>query len=212
MLACSWLHPAARLLIWLMLAVFLQVAVLPLLVVFFLLPLFAGIGILRYWWALFLRVRLLLLTLFLVFAYGSPSDYAGWSWLPAWEGCLEAGEHVLRMLVFLGALAWLLAPIRLSELIGGLWFLLRPFRLPGVPVDRSIARLSLVLVSLENPPAAPKGWQGWQQWLQEGAREEDGHSSGGAESVRIFLPSWRGRDNAVLLLIGVSLLFMGYFS
>jgi len=206
MLACPWLNPAARLLIWLMLAIFLQVAALPLLVAVSFLPLFAGALIRRHWWRLFLRVRILLLTLFLVFAYGFPADGAGW--LPAWEGCLEACQHVLRMLVFLGALAWLLAPLRLDELIGGLWFLLRPCRWLGLPVDRSIARLSLVLVCLENPPAAPDGWHRWKQWLEEGVRDE--HSLDvAADPVRIFLPVWRGRD--LLLLAGISL-FLGYFA
>ncbi|MCL2021090.1 MAG: hypothetical protein FWG81_03070 [Betaproteobacteria bacterium] len=210
MLACPWLNPAARLLLWLMLAIFLQVAALPFLVVVSLLPLLAGAEIRRHWWKLFLRVRLLLLTLFLVFAYAFPSDSASWSWLPAWEGCLEAGQHVLRLLIFLGALAWLLVPLRLAELIGGLWFLLRPFKLLGVPVDRSIARLSLVLLYLENPPVAPDAWQRWKQWLEEGIREE--HSLDVAEPVRIFLPLWRGRDHVVLLLAGLSLLLLGHLS
>jgi len=208
MFACSWLHPATRLLLWLMLAIFLQVAALPLIFLVALLPLGAGVEIRRHWWKLIVRVRLLLLTLFLVFAYGFPSDGAGW--LPASEGCLEASQPVLRMLVFLGALAWLLAPMRLHELVGGLWFLLRPLRALGIPVDRSITRLSLVLVCLENPPAAPNGWQRWKHWLEEGIEEEAEHEA--IEPIRIALPLWQGRDHVLLLLAGVTLLLLERFS
>jgi len=203
MLACPSLNPAARLLLWLMLAIFLQIAALPFLAVVFLLPLFAGAEIRRHWWRLFWRLRLLLLTLFLVFAYGSPSHHS--DWLPPLEACLEAGEHVFRMLVFLGALAWLLAPLRLEALLGGLWFLLSPLNSLRVPVDRSIARLSLVLLYLENGKTL--AWQGWKQWLEDGIREDDALPA--AESVRLFLPYWRARDSAALLLMGLSLLFLG---
>jgi hypothetical protein len=212
MFACPWLHPAARLLLWLMLAIFLQVAALPLIFVVSLLPLFAGAEIRRHWWRLVLRVRLLLLTLFLVFAYGFP-DSAGW--LPAWEGCLEAGQPVLRMLVFLGALAWLLVPLRLPDLLGGLWFLLRPLRSLRIPIDRSITRLSLVLVCLENPPAAPSAandWQRWKRWLEEGIQGEKEPSPEEVQPICLSLPLWQGRDHAMLLLAGALLLLLERFS
>ncbi|MDR2625662.1 MAG: hypothetical protein LBC37_04955, partial [Zoogloeaceae bacterium] len=77
------LHPAARILIWFMLAVFLQwAAPLLMLLAAFVLQI-AGARVRQHWWRLFLRTRLLLLAVFLVFAYGVPGEpLGGLDWLP----------------------------------------------------------------------------------------------------------------------------------
>ncbi|MDR3159837.1 MAG: hypothetical protein LBU11_12735 [Zoogloeaceae bacterium] len=182
------LHPAARILIWFMLAVFLQWAapLLMLLAAFVLLV--SGAHVRRHWRRLFLRTRLLLLALFLVFAYGVPGESpGGLDWLPGYAGLSEALLHVLRLIVFLGALSWLLAALSQQELVGGLWFLLQPCRYLGLPVDKSVVRLSLVLEYMENLPR--QGWHGWRQWL---LMPEASPAKGA--SVRLCLPPWRARD------------------
>ncbi|MCE1171560.1 hypothetical protein [Azovibrio restrictus] len=196
----SFLHPAARLLIWLLLAVFLQLAPGPVLVLLGLGLLLAGEGLRRHWWRLFRRTRILLLTLFLVFAYGLPGPSPwGLEWLPSHEGLAEATLHVLRLLVLLGGLAWLLVPLPHQALMGGLWFLLRPFQILGVPMDRSVVRLSLVLEYMEQMPAR----QGWRQWLAPQP------VAGELAPVIVALPPWQARDSACLLLSGGILLAGG---
>jgi energy-coupling factor transporter transmembrane protein EcfT len=190
-----FLHPAARLLLWLMLAIFMQLAAFPWLAGIALFCLFAGAKTRRHWWRLLLRTRFLLLTLFLVFAWSVPGESPG-GWLPSGEGVMEAALHVLRLILFLGTLAWLLAPLRPNDLMGALWFLLRPCRVLGLPVDKSVVRLSLVLEYMENPPAArEKGEKSsWKTWLEE--NEEEAESP---MPVRISLPLWRGRDTLSLV-------------
>jgi energy-coupling factor transporter transmembrane protein EcfT len=195
-------HPAARILLWLMLAVFLQWAapLLMLLTAFVLLV--SGARARQHWWRLFLRTRLLLLALFLVFAYGAPGESpGGLVWLPSHEGLAEAMLHVLRLVVFLGALSWLFATLSQRDLLGGLWFLLQPCRYLGLPVDKSVVRLFLVLEYLEKLPR-----QSWRQWLLLP------ETPAGSERVRFCLPLWRARDAGLLFIAALSfvLLLMGF--
>ena len=189
MTAFPSLHPAARILLWLLLAVFLQVAASPALAIAGVCLLLAGEKTRRHWWKIFLRTRILLLVLFLVFAYGVPGENpSGMFWLPTSEGMVEALQHVLRLVVFLGSLAWLLAPLSHQALMGGLWFLLQPCRHLGLPVDKSVVRLSLVLEYMENLPA-----QSWRQWLMPAEVPQN------PAPVQVNLPLWRGQDGLVLL-------------
>ncbi|MDR1349548.1 MAG: hypothetical protein LBJ59_01960 [Zoogloeaceae bacterium] len=183
-------HPAARILLWFMLAVFLQWAAPTLMLLAGLVLLLSGARMRQHWWRLFLRTRLLLLALFLVFAYGVPGEsLGGLNWLPGYEGLSEALLHVLRLVVFLGALSWLLTSLSQQALVGGLWFLLQPCRHLGLPVDKSVVRLSLVLEYLENLPR-----QSWRQWLLLPETTAE------VAPVRLSLPRWRARDVGLLLL------------
>ncbi|MDR1888128.1 MAG: hypothetical protein LBQ81_01870 [Zoogloeaceae bacterium] len=201
MTAFPFLHPAARILFWLLLAVFLQVVTLPTLTLAGVCLLLAGEKTRQHWWRLFLRTRVLLLVLFLVFAYGVPGENpGGMVWLPTFEGMAETSLHVLRLVVFLGLLAWLLAPLSHQALMGGLWFLLQPCRHLGLPVDKSVVRLSLVLEYMENLPA-----QSWRQWLTPTDTPQE------PAPVCVSLPLWNGRDGlalvfAILLLAAGALL------
>ncbi|MDR3322583.1 MAG: hypothetical protein LBS89_00055 [Zoogloeaceae bacterium] len=185
---------------WLLLAVFLQQASLPCVALAGWGLLLAGTAARRRWRALLRRTLILLLTLFLVFAYGVPGA-TPWNvvWLPSVEGVWEAALHVLRLTVFLGSLAWLLAALSHQALMGGLWFLLRPLQSLGLPMDRSVTRLSLVLECLENTPAGIR--QNWRQWLTPPPSEAP------PEPVKICLPPWRSRDS--LFLAGACLLLGG---
>ncbi|GHT89611.1 hypothetical protein AGMMS49545_00280 [Betaproteobacteria bacterium] len=199
MTAFSSLHPAARILLWLLLIVFLQLATWATLALAAAVLLLAGEKTRQRWWQLFLRTRILLFVLFLVFAYGVPGENPGGiAWLPTFEGMAEALLHVLRLVVFLGALAWLLVPLSHQVLMGGLWFLLQPCRHLGLPVDKSVVRLSLVLEYMENLPA-----QSWRQWLTPTDVPQ------APASVRISLPRWRGRDGLALLFVALLLMVMG---
>lgn len=193
------LHPAARLLIWLLLAVALQLTAWPQLALLGCLLLWSGHSVRAHWWRLLRRTRILLLTLFLVFAYGLPGPTpGGLSWLPSYEGLGEAALHLLRLVVLLGSLAWLLVPLGHRALMGGLWYLLRPLQDLGLPMDRSVVRLSLVLEYMEKMPEK----QDWRQWLLP---QPD---AGELAPVVIALPAWTGRDS-LSLLAGAALLFSG---
>ncbi|MCX8145684.1 MAG: hypothetical protein N3C59_05055 [Azovibrio sp.] len=195
----SRFHPAARLLLWLFLAIAIQLLAWPALLVLALLPLLSGQAVRRHWGRLIRRTRILLLTLFLVFAYGLPGPTpADLAWLPSYAGLEEAALHLLRLLVLLGSLAWLLVPLGHRALMGGLWFLLRPLQRLGLPMDRSVVRLALVLEYIEHLPARPD----WREWLLPQPE------AGELAPVCMVLPPWSRRDT-VALLIGGALLGLG---
>ena len=187
-------HPAVRLSLWLMLVVFLQYASLLQMGAAGLLLLFSGHRVAGYWWRLVKRTLVLLLTLFLVFAYS----------LPGSEGVWEACQHVLRLLVLLGALAWLSAPMGTQAMMGGLWFLLRPLRFLGVPLDRSVVRLSLVLEDLDKQPAR-RGLQAWKEDLL--LCEAD--TAPVDRRVCLELPRWEWVDSLTILLAALGLCGLG---
>jgi len=181
-------HPAVRLLLWLMLLVFLQHASLSQIGGVGVLLLCSGRAVAGYWWRLIKRTLVLLLTLFLVFAYS----------LAGMEGVREAGLHVLRLLVLLGALAWLSAPMGHQAMMGGLWFLLRPLRWLGVPLDRSVVRLSLVLEALDKQPTR-RGLQAWKEDLLLCEAVPMGRR------VCLELPRWEWADSLTALLAALTL-------
>ncbi|MDR1648429.1 MAG: hypothetical protein LBR88_10450 [Zoogloeaceae bacterium] len=152
----------------------------------------AGALVRQRWLRLMRRALLLLLTLFLVFAYGIPGATGG---LPGSEGVQEAGLHVLRLVVLLGSLAWLLTVLEISALMGGIWFLLRPLRRLGVPLDRSVVRLVLTLEMLEDQPVR----RSWREWQTEWRVSGEGSVPKGLR-VRLSLPHWHWRDGFVLFL------------
>lgn len=97
------------------------------------------------------RTRWLLLSLVLVFALGTP----GTMWYPPlglWvtrEGGLLAVEHSARLVAVLAVVASLLARTPPQSLAAGLLTLLAPLARLGVPVNRAVARLVLVLRNLD---------------------------------------------------------------
>lgn len=190
-----FLHPTARLLIWLLLAVFLQISHFPFLFAAGAILLLQGQTVRVHWWRLFRRTRLLLATLFLVFAYGMPgSPVLDSSWLPSQEGLYEGALHTLRLIVLLGSLSWLLAPLGHQALMGGLWYLLRPLQKVGLPTDKSVIRLTLVLEYLEKMPK-----QQWRQWLAPQPVD------GAPTTVTIATPPWSTRDTLSLLVFSLLL-------
>lgn len=227
------LHPAARLLIWCMLASALQLLSLPLVLLLGALLALAGPQVRQHAARLLRRTRILLVTLLLVFAYGLPGPSPwGLSWLPSWEGLAEAALHGSRLLVLLASLAWLLVPLGHPALMAALWFCLRPLQRLGLPMQSTVVRLCLVLEYMENMPDR----QHWRAWLlqagpdaeagaakfagevpgevaAEAASEAAGEASPAAgvrAPVVLILPAWQRHDSlllaltAVLLLLGVT--------
>jgi energy-coupling factor transporter transmembrane protein EcfT len=194
------LHPAARILFWGLLAIGVQALPgLPVAIALLALLLLSG-GFRLRWYQLVRRARWLLLSLWLIMAYGLPGDgIGGFSWLPPALGVAEASLHVARLLLLLGTLAGLLAAASHNGLMRGLWGLFAPLRGIGFPAERSVARLALVLEYCEK---APPG-HGWRQWL-EGVKLPDEETA----SISVELPAWRPFDIAALVVAGT---FLGYF-
>ena len=157
------LHPATRLALWLALLIIVQC--LNGLALAFGLPLalvllwaansrIPGRGARLIW-----RARWLLLSLFVILAWGIAGD-------PLWEGALaptregliEALTHLGRLLLVLMIVAALLETLPLPELLAASRSLMAPLRRFGFDADRGVIRLMLVLRYVESMPR-PRDWR-----------------------------------------------------
>lgn len=188
-------HPAARLLSWLIAIVALQYLAWPGLVASLVAVAVAGEGVRRRWRTLVFRAKWLLLTLWLILAYGTPGEaWHNLPWAPTEGGIYEASLHAVRLAIMLGALAWLFDRLPRDRLMAGLWALIQPLRRFRVDADRLVVRLALVFDYLEKAP--PKG--SWRHLL-----DESRHVAGGLDVVRIELPHWRVGDTGMLLGVAI---------
>lgn len=154
-----FLHPTARIALWLLLLLAIQcLDGWPLAAAFAGVPLIGGRA-LRRGRKLVWRTRWLILSLFIVFAWGVAGEplLAG-APSPTYEGLHEAWLHLGRLLLVLMAVAAFLETMPVSELLGGTHQLLTPLRRLGFDPDRGVVRLMLVLRYVETLPR-PRDWR-----------------------------------------------------
>jgi len=193
------LHPTSALLLWLISVVALQFVGYAVLAGLLLAIVVLAPGAAPGWWRFVRRGRWLLLSLWLILAYGAPGEALfDLAWAPTYEGMLDANLQVVRLLLMLGCLAWLFHRLGHAGLFAALWGLLRPLARCGLGSERMVVRLSLVLDNLLAPPV-----QGaWRQMLHP-----DSLPAGGPECLQLSLPRWRWRDTAII--VAVALLAVG---
>ena len=138
------------------------------------------------WWRLLRRMRWLLLSVWLILAYGMPGDALfDLASMPTHEGVTEASLHVARLALMLGCLAALFATLGKDGLLVALQSLLRSWSQPGQAGERLVVRLSLVMQNLQQE--LPRG--AWRQMLEGSAGAGDG-----VETLRVAVPAWRSTD------------------
>jgi energy-coupling factor transporter transmembrane protein EcfT len=145
------------------------------------------------WWRLLRRMRWLLVSVWLILAYGASGDALfDLSWMPTHEGAREATLHVARLMLMLGCLAWRFALLGNQGLLVALQSLLHPLSRFGLGSERLVVRLSLVMRNLQ--AESPKG--SWRNML-------DGNPgpAGGPEVLRVEVPPWRAIDFLVCLAV-----------
>jgi len=105
------------------------------------------------------RARFLLFSLLAIYAFATPGE----SFIPAWgamsptlEGVQSGALQAWRLAVLLAALGLLLGTTTREKLLAGLYVLLRPFKVLGVDAERIAVRLWLTLHYAEGA-ARPKG-------------------------------------------------------
>src|SRR5690606_10978811 len=95
-------------------------------------------------WKLLLRVRWLLITLVLIFAFNIPGEYVR-SWplefAPTYEGFATRIMQSAKICIMLAALALLLGTTNRENLIAGFYQLLAPLRMLKLNPERFAARL-----------------------------------------------------------------------
>lgn len=168
------LHPASLILIWLAFAFcvpWLRPVELSVIVTLFSLPLLLKHS--DQYFKLLRRSRWLLISLFLVYAFVTPGVAVLGAYGPSREGLLSGGIQALRLLALLATLALLLATTSRDRILAGLYFLLRPFGLIGVDVDRIAARIWLTLHYAEQSESRNSGeWRERWQSAMHGSGDE----------------------------------------
>ena len=155
----SVLHPATRLVVWLVLLIAVQLLSGRFLALVCLLVPVLGVRVMRRGGRLMWRARWLLFSLLAVFAWGTAGE-ALWNsgWAPTYEGVMEASKHLGRMLLVLMLVATFLEYMPLADLISATHALLLPFRRFGLDTTRGVVRLMLVLRYVETLPR-PRDWK-----------------------------------------------------
>ncbi len=161
-------HPAGILCLWLGLVIGVQFA--GVFVCVFLILLFLStvhpLIFLKKWGKLLKRNLLLLLSLWLILAYQTPGDlWMDLPFAPTDQGILSAWLQTLRLFVIFAALVWLHEYFDFAQLSLALFTLLSPFSRCGIPTERFIARLLLVLENFRNPPQF--SLKTWRKWMDD---------------------------------------------
>jgi len=155
---CKPLHPASRILIYLLAA--LAIPGLP----FFILPILLLVALLalvvqrRAPLHLVWRTRWLLLVLLFGYAYSVPGEPVwqalGGAWSsglsPSWEGAQHGAEQAARLIVLLLWLDMLVLRLPANELLTGLYQLMRLLSWIGLDPRRAALRLGLTLRAIED--------------------------------------------------------------
>lgn len=153
------LHPAVRLAAWLLALLAIQRLAGEALVIALALTLAAGPAILARALRLIKRTRWLLLSLFVVFAWGIAGDplWSGFA-APSRQGVDEAATQTGRLLLVLVAVGAFLETMPLGTLLSGSRRLLQGLRGVGIDADRGVIRLMLALRYAEALPR-PRDWR-----------------------------------------------------
>lgn len=194
----SFLHPSARLVLWLFAVLVAQSLRFPGLLLLAATALLATAGAGRLWLGYCRRARWLLLTLWLILAWHAPGEaWLDLAWLPTREGMAQASEQALRLLTVFACLAWIYAAGGRDGMLAGLWGLFAPWQRQGGAGERLVVRLALVLEHAQqtHPPGV------WKEWLAAGGNIP----LAAPPLLRLEMPRWGWRDSGGLLLAALAL-------
>ena len=153
------IHPAARLMIWLCTLIAIQRLSGVWLLLGICVPFLMGRRIVKRGVRLVFRTRWLLVSLFVIFAWGTTGEPL-WAaaYAPTYEGLCEAGTHIGRLVLVLMAVAAFLERMSTPELLAATHASLMPLRFFGLDPDRGVVRLMLALRYAESLPRA-RDWK-----------------------------------------------------
>jgi len=194
-------HPTTRLCLWLSLLVVVQCLGGRVLAATFLVLPVLGYRILKRGGRLIWRARWLLLSLFIILAWGIAGDPL-WNGVgtPTYEGLSEASIHVGRLLLVLMVVAALLESLPLVDFLAATHFMLSPLRHFGLDPDRGVVRLMLVLRYVETLPR-PRDWRSLL----------DVPTASVSERVEVNYQPLRGQDYALAATFVAAMILACYY-
>ena len=157
-----------------------------------------------------LRMRWLLLSVLIIYAFGTPGELIPWfpmRFAPSYEGVSLGFMQLERLLVALTALNLLVTASPREEMMLGLYCLLLPFKYLGFNVERFTARLMLTLHYVE--ALAESGRQGLSFDALDSAHEFKPESASGA--VHIQHRSFNLLDQSVLVMMAALIFIVIYW-
>ncbi len=146
------LHPASRIVLYLMAALAIPGLPFFMLIVFAVSALFILLAMRRSPHVLIWRMRWLVLVLVLGYAYNLPGEAllaSDGEWSPSREGLMHGASQALRLLIMLAWLDILVLSLAGESLLTGLYSLARPLARIGLSPDRLALRLGLTLRAIE---------------------------------------------------------------
>jgi energy-coupling factor transporter transmembrane protein EcfT len=109
-----------------------------------------GSGYLFAFWSMLRRMRWLLFSIFVIYAWLTPGEpfpalsYGG-AWLPTQEGVIEGVRRMLALTLIVAAVQWLLWVTEREQLVAALYWLARPLQWCGLSRERFAVRMALIL-------------------------------------------------------------------
>lgn len=140
-------------------------------------------------WRLVRRTRYLLIALILLYTLATPGTPLIDMWAtPTQEGLLAGTLQAWRLLLIVTALALLLTHTNHAQLLAGLYGLLTPLKVLGLPRDRIAVRLSLTLQYAEAGLASHSLRERWDEALAP--------PNAPASGITLTFPAFTWRDLA----------------
>lgn len=117
-----------------------------------------------------LRMRWLMLSLLLIYAYTTPGEYLPYGsidWAPTYEGVREGLIQVLRICLVLASISLLMATSKKESLMAGIYTIIKPLRFLSVTPERFTARLYLTLHYIEDTKKQKKLQDQTTSWQEK---------------------------------------------
>ena len=153
-------------------------------------------------WRMLRRVRWLLISMVLIFAFNTPGEYLPqWPFelAPTYEGLYAGLLQAVRLCMMLAGLALLLATTSRENLMAGFFLLLYPLRLVKLHPERFAARLWLTLHYVDHAPPAQLSQNFFGRLANMNISDEDTHS--GPEQIHLISPQLTWRDALALFAV-----------
>jgi hypothetical protein len=196
-------HPATLLALWIAFAVLLQTLALSWLAAIAVPVIGASLlGAGRRALILLRRARWLLLSVLVLFVFGTPGERlpgtAG-DFGMTFDGLVAGLEQLLRLLLLLVTLAWLHQRLGSNGMVAGFHRLLMPLSAWRDLRERLVVRLLLVLENVDSEPAMT-----WRQWLSE-------PPTGGRDFLVLNDAAITWPDRLAFAAVAVALLWFGFW-
>lgn len=165
-------------------------------------------------WKMLRRVRWLLLTLLLIFAFNTPGEYIQqWPFelAPTYEGLTAGLLQSARLCIMLAGLSLLLANTNRENLIAGFFLLLYPLRYLKLSPERFAARLWLTLHYVEQGDVEQAPRSGIRQGMFDQFHElnmDDDNSNHEPKQIQLIVPRLTWRDALVIVCLGMAGIYL----